>query len=266
MTPGQVSPEHLLLSWYPSLFAGKWTWVQLDGPVREPFLGADGVISSVFGTYTTVRTRLRQSDTAVMTRLRQSDKTVRNRLRRSDKTVRTRNWTWMQLGGAVRQPLLGTDGIISIRVQVPHHLPKSGVVNLTKSGVVNLVDSRTCQPSRMPQASQHLRPHFDRITYHQPTESEQFAFFNSLDLYRSSPGSGNLQCKPGRGLENNDLPRSRITWPTPAKRLSASRCRATMARIRQSRPDSGLGFQVKVLQNFYAAPPSLGNWRRATEP
>ena len=32
-----------------------------------------------------------------------------------------------------------------------------------------------------------------------------------------------------------------------------------MARIRQSRPDSGLGFQAKVPKTFYLVPSSLGS-------
>jgi len=32
-----------------------------------------------------------------------------------------------------------------------------------------------------------------------------------------------------------------------------------MAHVRQSRPDSGLDFQVKVLKTFAGAPSSLGN-------
>jgi hypothetical protein len=34
-------------------------------------------------------------------------------------------------------------------------------------------------------------------TYHQPAQSDQIAFSNSLDLYRSSPESGDLHGKPG---------------------------------------------------------------------
>ena len=41
--------------------------------------------------------------------------------------------------------------------------------------------------------------------------------------------------------------------------LSTSRCRANMAHIRHSRPDSGLGFQVEVLQTFYDVLSSLGS-------
>ena len=37
------------------------------------------------------------------------------------------------------------------------------------------------------------------------------------------------------------------------------RCRANMAHIRQSRPDSGLGFQVKILTPFHVVPSSLGS-------
>jgi len=39
--------------------------------------------------------------------------------------------------------------------------------------------------------------------------------------------------------------------------MVASRCRANVAHIRQSRPDSGLGFQVKVLKTFKDVPSSL---------
>ena len=34
---------------------------------------------------------------------------------------------------------------------------------------------------------------------------------------------------------------------------------ANTAHVRQSRPDSGLGFQVKVLTTFYLVPTSLGS-------
>ena len=37
----------------------------------------------------------------------------------------------------------------------------------------------------------------------------------------------------------------------------ASRCRANLARIRQSRPDYGLGFQVELLKTFKGLPSSL---------
>jgi len=42
-------------------------------------------------------------------------------------------------------------------------------------------------------------------------------------------------------------------------RCSCVRCRANMAHMRQSRPDSGLGFQVKVLETFELASSSLGS-------
>ena len=38
-----------------------------------------------------------------------------------------------------------------------------------------------------------------------------------------------------------------------------SRCRANMAHIRQPMPDSGLGFQLKVLQPFYVVSSLLGS-------
>jgi len=42
-------------------------------------------------------------------------------------------------------------------------------------------------------------------------------------------------------------------------RFVRTRCRANMAHVRQSRPDSGLGFQVKVLKPFKVVPFSLGS-------
>ena len=36
-------------------------------------------------------------------------------------------------------------------------------------------------------------------------------------------------------------------------------CRTSMAHTRQSRPDSGLGFQVNFLKTVHGAPPSLGS-------
>jgi len=41
--------------------------------------------------------------------------------------------------------------------------------------------------------------------------------------------------------------------------LHPNRCRANVARIRQSRPDSGLGCQVKVREPFQVVPSSLGS-------
>jgi len=41
--------------------------------------------------------------------------------------------------------------------------------------------------------------------------------------------------------------------------MALFRCRANMARKRQSRPDFGLGFQVKVLKTFEVVPSSLGS-------
>ena len=37
------------------------------------------------------------------------------------------------------------------------------------------------------------------------------------------------------------------------------RCRANVAHIKQSRPDSGLGVQVKVVKTFQVVPTSLGS-------
>jgi len=68
---------------------------------------------------------------------------------------------------------------------------------------------------------------------------------------------GDTDPRPGRGLP---LSTSRPKWlwrdsaPTlslPARAGSKVRCRANMAHIRQSRPDSGRGFQVKPFELFH---------------
>jgi len=43
--------------------------------------------------------------------------------------------------------------------------------------------------------------------------------------------------------------------PNPALEIFRSRCRANSAHIRQSKPESGLGFQVKVLETFSICSP-----------
>ena len=49
---------------------------------------------------------------------------------------------------------------------------------------------------------------------------------------------------------------SNFLWVGPFPEL---RCRANMAQIRQSRPNSGLGVEVKVLRTFYGVSSSLGS-------
>ena len=68
-----------------------------------------------------------------------------------------------------------------------------------------------------------------------------------------------------RGFPRNRAPKP--TTPEIASETQARgtpRCRANLAHIRQSRPDSGLGFQVKFLTTFYGVPSSLesGCWVR----
>jgi len=49
--------------------------------------------------------------------------------------------------------------------------------------------------------------------------------------------------------------------PTPILGHCCCCCRANMAHIRQSRPGSGLGFQVRVLKSFQVGASSLGSGR-----
>ena len=49
--------------------------------------------------------------------------------------------------------------------------------------------------------------------------------------------------------------------PSSSRHVPSFRCRANMAQIRQSRPDSGLGSRVKGLDTFHVAPPLLGGGR-----
>jgi len=51
---------------------------------------------------------------------------------------------------------------------------------------------------------------------------------------------------------------NRIQLP-PRAQISALRCRANMAHARQSRPDSGVGVQVKGLETFQVVPSLLGS-------
>ena len=53
--------------------------------------------------------------------------------------------------------------------------------------------------------------------------------------------------------------------PRSVTPISTHRCQANMAQIRQTRPDSGLGFQVKVLKTFEVVPPSLGSGTQVAE-
>ena len=54
---------------------------------------------------------------------------------------------------------------------------------------------------------------------------------------------------------------SKVVSPFPlmSKEETGLRCRANMAHIRQSRSDSGLGVQMKVLRTLSVVPSSLGN-------
>ena len=70
---------------------------------------------------------------------------------------------------------------------------------------------------------------------------------------RGTPVARTLNPKPAFN------PKPSTQSPTP---YALNRCRANIANIRQSRPDSGLGFQVKVRATFQCAPFSLesGTW------
>ena len=50
-----------------------------------------------------------------------------------------------------------------------------------------------------------------------------------------------------------------LAEPARPPHESACRCRADTAHARQSRPDSGLGFQVKVVEIFEGVPSSRGS-------
>ena len=70
-------------------------------------------------------------------------------------------------------------------------------------------------------------------------------------------------------LTGNALNGNLVKRIHPGKRtrlVDQDRFQANMAHIRQSRPDSGLGFQVKGLVTFQAVPSSLGSGRSIPEP
>ena len=60
-----------------------------------------------------------------------------------------------------------------------------------------------------------------------------------------------------RGTPVVQKPRTTPSEHSPL--LLPERCRADLARIRHSRPDSGLGFQIKALTTFKVAPFRLGS-------
>jgi len=55
---------------------------------------------------------------------------------------------------------------------------------------------------------------------------------------------------------------SSASWLPPA---FGRRCRTRVAHTRKSRPSSGFGFQVKVLNPFKGVPFSLGTWKRTSK-
>ena len=65
---------------------------------------------------------------------------------------------------------------------------------------------------------------------------------------------GRRSVKEGLDVGRKELRSS--SWPCPPLAFS---CPANMAQIRQSRPDSGLGFQAKVFKTFWGVLSSLGN-------
>jgi len=57
-----------------------------------------------------------------------------------------------------------------------------------------------------------------------------------------------------------------VTVKVQGMRFRGFRCRANMAHVRRSRPDSGLDFLVKVLATFQVVPSSLESGRRVPAP
>ena len=94
-----------------------------------------------------------------------------------------------------------------------------------------------------------------------------------LDLWWGGDEGWNIH-EPKATVPTNQLPsqhslyrslynfeRSYFTGQDVRRRAEPSdravRCRANMAHVRQSRPDSGLDFQVKVFKTLSVVPPSL---------
>ena len=80
-----------------------------------------------------------------------------------------------------------------------------------------------------------------------------------MTKYCRGTGIGSWDWKPHAEAPN--LSPEPEELPSRASRgfceLRACRCRANMAHTRQSRPDYGLGFQVKVPKTFYVVPSSV---------
>ena len=85
-------------------------------------------------------------------------------------------------------------------------------------------------------------------------------FLDSLGNLTSALWAFHTASSPG-----HSLPYLFLDWCTCSQlqfelalAIHPPRCRANMAHIRQPRPDSGIGFQVKVLKPFSVVPSSLG--------
>jgi len=76
------------------------------------------------------------------------------------------------------------------------------------------------------------------MTFARPPDHRGFGRLGQVDLYQGSP----------------------ISNPT------SHRCRANMAHTRQSMPDPGLGFQIKVLKRSTVFPLRAGPARRSGNP
>ena len=76
-------------------------------------------------------------------------------------------------------------------------------------------------------------------------------------VYHSTPGSRVITQKILLGCCRAMMAALGSTSMCVRTRVQGVHCRANMAHVRQSRPDSGLGFQVEVLQSFLVVPSSL---------
>ena len=131
-----------------------------------------------------------------------------------------------------------------------------------------MVDCRTLFSSCRPECAVQLRqvsaqkrpgstPHWLTATL-----SSQVAIlgvrYNSVEFLKLEKLDGLLELKH-RPLDKFQLRSARAHQTGQPTSSKTDGCQANMARVTQSGPDSGLGFQIKVLETFQVVLSSLGS-------
>ena len=92
-----------------------------------------------------------------------------------------------------------------------------------------------------------------------PPPSQDPAVALCLEIYGDPRGVGVSYERGGLAMLPFDLRRGSVCPAGVCRAYRKGRCRANMAHVRQSGPDSGLGIEVKVLDTVCVVACSLGS-------